>query len=132
MLVMTKRGETPMTSADAARSVNSNPVFLRRVLQQLAQAGLITTQPGPGGGSRLARPATKITLADIYRAVADECLFRLHAQEPNPKCVVGARIKRSLAPVLTSAEAAMVSVLESRTLAEEWEHLRQLPEKEEG
>lgn len=129
MLVMTRRGETPMTSADAARSVNSNPVFLRRVLQQLAAAGLIKTQPGPGGGSRLARPAAEITLADVYRAVTEEGIFPLHTQAPNPKCPVGACVQESLTPTLTAAESALIAVLESRTLAQEWQNLQSLHAK---
>ncbi|MBV9469044.1 MAG: Rrf2 family transcriptional regulator [Abitibacteriaceae bacterium] len=127
MLVMARRGTEPMTSADAARSINSNPVFLRRVMRQLARAGLVVTQTGPTGGSRLARAAAEITLGDIYRAVEPENLFALHAQTPNPKCPIGSRIQRALLPTLSEAEQALQQTLERKTLAQQLEELQRLP-----
>ncbi len=121
MLLMAKRGK--ITSELAAESIRSNAVFLRRLLCQLAKAGLVVTQTGPSGGSQLARPATEITLGDIYAAVEPDSLFGLHAQTPNPQCTVGRRIQNSLSPILTEAEAALRQVLSSKTLAQ---HLAEL------
>src|SRR6266705_3376406 len=59
----------PVTSTDLAQSVNTNPSFLRTLLGQLRRAGLIEVALGKGGGARLARPASRLTLADVYRAV---------------------------------------------------------------
>lgn len=126
MLVMVWRSPEPLTSAGAAHSVNSNPVFLRRVLQQLAKAGLIVTQTGPAGGSRLARPAEEITLSDIYRAVEPESLFALHAQQPNPKCFIGNRIQAALQPTLSQADQALHESLARKTLAQQWDELQRL------
>lgn len=39
----------PLTSEYIAGSVNTNPVFIRRVLGKLAHASLVTSQPGVGG-----------------------------------------------------------------------------------
>ena len=39
-----------------------------RLIRQLAQANLIQTRRGPGGGVKLARPASKITFQDIMMA----------------------------------------------------------------
>lgn len=127
MLTMVWKGDEPMTSADAARSVNSNPVFLRRVLRQLAKAGLIVTQTGPTGGSRLARPAEEITLSDIYRAVEPESLFALHAQTPNLKCPIGSRIQAALNPAISEADKALHESLARKTLAQQWAELQRLP-----
>jgi Rrf2 family protein len=43
--------------------------FLENILADLKRAGLIRSLRGQVGGSRLARPATAITIADIIRAV---------------------------------------------------------------
>lgn len=43
--------------------------YLSKALQNLSQAGLVTTTLGPGGGYRLARAPSEITFLDIVEAV---------------------------------------------------------------
>jgi Rrf2 family protein len=43
--------------------------LLARILARLAHAGLVESEQGRGGGSRLARPAGKITLREAVEAV---------------------------------------------------------------
>jgi len=43
--------------------------LLARILARLAHAGLVQSEQGRGGGSRLARPAGKITLREAVEAV---------------------------------------------------------------
>lgn len=43
--------------------------YLEQVALKLKEAGLIIGKRGPGGGYRLARPAEKITVADVVVAV---------------------------------------------------------------
>jgi Rrf2 family protein len=43
--------------------------LLARILAKLSHAGLVESEQGRGGGSRLARPATKITLREAVEAV---------------------------------------------------------------
>lgn len=45
------------------------PNYLAKVLQSLAQAGLITGRRGVGGGYRLSRPAAEISLLDVVNAI---------------------------------------------------------------
>ena len=78
-----------LTSEYIAGSVNTNPVVIRRLLVLLGKAGLVSTTEGAGGGSTLARPATRITLGDVYRAVEPGELFGATRNEPNPQCPVG-------------------------------------------
>lgn len=67
----TDRGATTgaMTAAQITKGCKFPPRFLYRVLRRLVDARLIRGVSGPGGGYSLARPATKITLLDIVRAV---------------------------------------------------------------
>lgn len=44
--------------------------YLHTVLQQLAQAGLVASQSGPGGGYRLAMKVDEITILDVVNAVS--------------------------------------------------------------
>ncbi len=48
------------------------PAYLAKQLQALSRAGVVETAPGRRGGSRLARPATEITLLDVVVAVEGE------------------------------------------------------------
>jgi Rrf2 family protein len=75
-----KRSEA-VTSERIAASVNTNPVVVRRIVGALRNAGMVTVQPGVGGGATLAREPRDITLLDVYRAVEDgDELFSLHPQ----------------------------------------------------
>ncbi len=103
---------TPVSSDVLARSVNTNPAFVRRLLGALAKAGLAESQMGQGGGALLARPAEKISLLDVYRAVDDQNLFALHHGGPNPKCPIG----RSITPILEAEIVEAANALE-RSLA---------------
>ena len=44
--------------------------YLNKVLQELVQAGLVTSQSGPGGGYALVVPPEKITILDVVNAVS--------------------------------------------------------------
>ena len=94
-----------------AWSVNTNPVVIRRILSTLRKAGLVTSKPGPDGGSQLARHSEKITLLDVYQAVEDGSLFHFHYSEPNPQCPIGAHITSALKGVFGEAEVAMKNAL---------------------
>ncbi|NRN27068.1 Rrf2 family transcriptional regulator [Photorhabdus heterorhabditis] len=96
-------------SEDIARSVNTNPTVVRRLLGILADAGLTYSQMGQGGGALLARPSEQISLLDIYRAVEDPLYFTLHRSKPNPKCYIG----HNITPVLENEFSRITCVLET-------------------
>jgi Rrf2 family protein len=108
--------EAPATSDYVAGSIRTNPVVVRRLLGRLRKAGLVRIRPGARGGARLARPAGRITLAEIYRAVEEGELLALHRHSPNPRCPVGRNISGLLGGIFGEAESALVSVLKGRTL----------------
>ncbi|WP_408892422.1 Rrf2 family transcriptional regulator [Paenibacillus taichungensis] len=100
-----------------AKSVNTNPVIIRRIMSKLKQAGLIEVRPGVGGASLLKDPAD-ITLLDIYRAlevVEDGELFNFH-KHPNPNCPVGSMIEQTLRAELIEAQTAMEQRLNRVTI----------------
>jgi Rrf2 family protein len=96
LTLLANHAGTALTSDFIAGSVNTNPVFIRRVLAMLRRARLVTSQPGPGGGWVLLRLPGDITLRDVYRAVEERPLFAMHSSEPNPACEVGGNIQRVL------------------------------------
>jgi Rrf2 family protein len=111
-------GGEPVTSEHVAGSVNTHPAVVRRLLSMLAKAGITTSQLGAGGGALLAKPASQVTLLDVYRAVEDGDVFAMHHGEPNPACPVGRQVKGVLRVVTSEAQAAMEERLARRTIAD--------------
>ena len=54
---------------EIARRQDIPSPYLARLMAQLARAGLLRGERGPGGGYRLARPASEIRAGDVVRAV---------------------------------------------------------------
>lgn len=118
LLLASGQVEGRATSGRLARSVNTNPVVVRRITGLLAQAGLLRVQRGPGG-AELARPAADISLGDVWRAVnpgVTRPLLPVHAA-PDPHCPVGRGVQNALARAFSLAEAAMQDELGRTTLA---------------
>ncbi|MGX1830319.1 Rrf2 family transcriptional regulator [Paenibacillus taichungensis] len=108
-----------------ARSINSNPVVIRRIMAQLKKAGYIETKPGVAGASLLISPE-KLTLLNIFQAVESvdgNQLFKIH-KDTDPNCSVGMNIESILLPQFSNAQKAMEQELASVTLAQIVEQLR--------
>ena len=111
--------EQKMTSDFMAGSIGTNPVIVRKILQQLKAAGLVEVSRGTGGVT-ITRPLNEITFLDIYRAV--ECveenqLFHFH-ENPNANCPVGRNIHNVLDDKLKRVQDAMERELQAITLAD--------------
>jgi DNA-binding IscR family transcriptional regulator len=106
VLSLLNQDDLPKSSEFMAGSVGVNPVVIRNVTGLLRRAGLLDTRRGVIG-ARLSRPATQISLLDVYRAVqAPETVLKVH-QHPSPDCPVGARIQGVLGEVFSEAQAAL-------------------------
>ena len=86
---------------------------LHKAIQALARAGFIETRRGKGGGNRLARPADKIAVGEVVRALEPiepvEC-WRDDNQCPlTPQC--------ALIPLISKAVEAFLVCLDDVPLA---------------
>lgn len=118
LLLIANDAAANSTSARLAWSIGTNPVVVRRISGQLARAGLITVQRGPGGAS-LTRPPATISLRDIWRAIhpEKEQLLRVHGRT-NQTCPVGRRVPDLLRQRFDSAESAMLENMAHTSLAD--------------
>jgi Rrf2 family protein len=114
--LMAWSGEEPLKSEQVAESVNTNPVVIRRILRELADAGLVISQTGSLGGSRLAADPASTTLLDIYQALEYGGVFSLHRQPPSRDCPVGVNIETVLGDVLQEVDSAVEQVLKNITI----------------
>jgi Rrf2 family protein len=64
-----REGNRPVASRDIARAAGITQGYGLKVLGPLADAGLLRSRKGPGGGYRLARPAADITLLEVVEAM---------------------------------------------------------------
>lgn len=116
MTLMAHSDDECITSEDIARSVNTNAVVIRRLICAMSESGLLISQTGPCGGSKLSRSPNEITLLEIYRAVEGGTLFALHRQKPNHHCFVGKNIEAVLQEIQTQMDGAVEEVLSRITL----------------
>ncbi len=115
MTALAYSGEV-MDSQMLARSVNTNPVVVRRILLALRAAGLVETIIGKHGGSRLCKPASAISLRDIYDAVAAQPIISVSQRKAWRHCEVSCRMRKIMSAVADEAERAMRSHLKAVTL----------------
>ena len=106
------------TSSNLARSINTSPSFVRRILSKLSKAGLIHTTTGKTGACSLARKSGEISLLDIYQAVEAPKVFSIHGYAVQKACPVSCNIKSSLERVLEKTQKAMEERLRKISLAE--------------
>lgn len=66
---------TPLS--DLSKRQDISLPYLEQLFVKLRRAGLVNSVRGPGGGYRLARPASEIRVVEIFSAV-DETVSALH------------------------------------------------------
>jgi Rrf2 family protein len=112
--------EESVTSDTLSKSIQVNPVIIRRIMSQLKKAGLIDTDRGHGGTTRLTRDPSDISFYDVYKAVdllQDDSLFHFH-ENPNPSCPVGRNIHHALDSKLDGIQKAMEDQMKQDTIAD--------------
>lgn len=118
LTLLEQAGDELLSSEYLASSVNINPVLIRKEVSNLRNHGLVATKEGKNGGSYLAKPASQIKLAEIYKATRNESLLGYNKNEPNPACPVGRQINQHLDDLYNVAERAVLQKLGTITLAE--------------
>src|SRR5215813_11354300 len=119
-----------ISSATLADSVNADPTFVRKSLSKLAKAGLVVTRRGQGGASSLARPASSITLLDIYRASGSPPAVATHSYPVEKDCIVSRNFKICMSGVISEVQYGFEHCLSRITLANLTRRVRRhLPER---
>ena len=101
--IETFKNDHKITSEFLASSANVNPTVIRRLLQQLKKAEIVTVKRGSGG-------------ADI-EPVENGQLFHFH-ENPNELCPVGRNIHRIMDHRLEEIQNAMEDKMRRITIAD--------------
>ncbi|HBK07731.1 MAG TPA: Rrf2 family transcriptional regulator [Acetobacteraceae bacterium] len=82
-------GAGPVCLADIAERQQLSQSYLEQLFSKLRRAGIVSSARGPGGGYRLARPASEIAIAAIVAAV-DEPIKATRCEIGGGGCLVAA------------------------------------------
>ncbi|GAB2781144.1 Rrf2 family transcriptional regulator [Rhabdobacter roseus] len=119
ILTLLAKAETEVLSSEfLARSININPVLVRKEISNLRQAGLVSTKEGKNGGTYLARAPRQIRLSEVYELVRPPALLGLCKNAPNPHCPVGQQINQHLDQLYADADRALAEQLGTWSLAD--------------
>jgi Rrf2 family protein len=108
-------GPGPTKGDVIARSQQIPIKFLENIMVELRNAGIVASQRGADGGYWLARPADRVTLADVMRAVEGPLAA---VRGTRPEAVVYQGSSRALRDVWIAVRASLRSVLENITVAQ--------------
>jgi Rrf2 family nitric oxide-sensitive transcriptional repressor len=116
LMQMASAPDRSFSTADIADHFGISRNHLGKVMGALANAGIITTRRGTGGGAVLARPADQIRLGDLVQILEDgQALVDCFANGGGTCAIRGqCRLKSRL----RSAEAAFLNDLNKSTLAD--------------
>lgn len=107
----------PVTSEVLARAMNTNPVVIRRIMAGLRDRGYVRSEKGHGGGWRLARDLSKISLRDIYNALDCPSLLAIGNRTEAPGCLVEKAVNAALNQAFHDAENLLLARFDQVTLA---------------
>src|SRR5437870_3698881 len=104
--------------------------FLEQILNELKSAGVVESKRGVAGGYRLGRPPEKVTLAEVIRHV-DGALAPVSCVSERfyEKCSCPDESKCGIRSVMKEVRDAIVNILESVTIEQLCERVRQLDQQ---
>ena len=95
--------------------------YLEQILKLLKTSGFVESQVGTGGGYRLTRPATSITVGDVVRALEGGVATLGY---PGDEYAIGDSVQeRGLFSLWSRTQAAIEGVLDATTVADLCYHL---------
>lgn len=117
LLHMAEQPERPMTSEEMAACAGTNAVVIRRTFAGLREAGIVSSVKGHGGGWRLARAASSVSLAEIQQALGERVISLTSVVEP-PRCLLLRAVVHALDEAVQEAEQVLDRRLSTLSLAD--------------
>lgn len=111
--------ERVVRSEDLALHHATHAVVVRRVLGVLRDAGLVASAKGHAGGWSLARSATAITIADVWRALGERLDPASGIGPDNPAtCAIERALHGTWDTAIAAAEATLLDRLSTVSIAD--------------
>ncbi|WP_323005316.1 Rrf2 family transcriptional regulator [Pseudorhodobacter sp.] len=116
MMRMASAPERAFSTAELAEEFGLSRNHLAKIMQRLAQGGLVETRRGAGGGAFLARPPQHIRLGEIVRHLEEKSALVECFRADGGDCTINGRCQ--LKARLRAAELAFLDNLNRSTLAD--------------
>lgn len=110
-----QQDDSPVKAEDVAAAQDIPHKFLEGILGDLRRGGVVESRRGGGGGYRLAREASAITVADVIRAV-DGPIVSVRGERPTGLVYTGTAAP--LLPLWVALRANVRRILEGVTIAD--------------
>jgi Rrf2 family protein len=119
MMTLAYHKEELVNSDYLAGVLKTNPTFVRKIVSKLVEADLVESFRGKGGGIRISRSPSDITLSDIYAAAVEEkCLVSTHKKPVMKSCPVSCCMENILSDIVDGVEASTKSYLSRMHLSD--------------
>lgn len=110
MINLAVKNQEELNSESLAKSLDTNPAFIRKIMAKLSRAGLIQTKRGKAGGVSLLKNPKEISLRDIYLA-STERANATNIKKPSSQCPVSCSAQTILLKLSSKLEAAHLLIL---------------------
>ncbi|MBO6046273.1 MAG: Rrf2 family transcriptional regulator [Erysipelotrichaceae bacterium] len=110
--------ESLASSDELAKTINTHPVRIRRVMIKLKEAGMITTKAGVTGGYSLNESPDTITLSQVAKALSDDYIHvTWHSGEINQTDAQRQGVQNILDDIFVKLNQTCDEVLSQITIA---------------
>ena len=101
-----------MSSESLSQVLKTNPTFIRKLVTRLVEAGLVESFRGKGGGIKIAKDPSEISLKDIYTASIEEKPLVCTPTKPVTKhCPISCSMKNIMGNIVEGVENSTRSYL---------------------
>ncbi len=117
MMTLAVHSDELLNSDFLSKVLKTNPTFIRKIVSNLVEAGLVESFRGKGGGVKIATPPESINLSDIYAAATErKKLISFHNKPVVKACKVSCCIETVLDDVAEGIEDCTEKYLSKITL----------------
>lgn len=117
MMSLAYHSDELMNSEQLAGVLKTNSTFIRKLVSNLVEAGLVESFRGKGGGIRIAKDPKDISLKCIYLAATeDKTLIKTHKKPVLKACPVSCCIDDVLCEIVDGIESTTQGFLAKKNL----------------
>ncbi|TGB01378.1 RrF2 family transcriptional regulator [Halobacillus salinus] len=116
-LIVLAENESRCPSGKLAEKLESQSVYLRKILTHLVKADIIGAKEGRDGGYALNKKPDEIKLSEVYAAISAETVARDHFETEGKHCFSGTS-RQSLCDLQNEMELWIVEGLRTKSLAD--------------
>lgn len=119
MMTLALHSDELLNSEMLAKVLKTNATFVRKLVSNLVEAGLVESFRGKGGGIKIARTPSDINLSEIYAAATEQKkLISLHKKPTVKACAVSCCIENVMDEISTGIERSTETYLAKKTLSD--------------